>query len=140
MKRFLSIILALAIPISTVWAGHGKHGGRSGYHGRHGGHFSSMSPRGGHKFSRSGPKFSPSKWGTYRNWSGRKWGGGKWSGGSRDFVPLFGLGHSLRALLRLLSLWVLPLVQVRIWLSLLLGLVPILPLGLSLLVLSFVLV
>src|SRR5262249_55573612 len=46
-----------------------------------------MSPRGGHKFSRSGPKFSPSKWGTYRNWSGRKWGGSKWSGGSRDWDP-----------------------------------------------------
>src|SRR5262249_19078259 len=135
MKRFLSIILALAIPISTVWAGHGKHGGRSGYHGRHGGHFSSMSPQGGHKFSRSGPKFSRGKWGTYRNWSGRKW-----SGGGRGWYPLFGLGHSLRALLRLFFLWGLPLLQVRIWLSLLLGLVPILALGLSLLVLSFVLV
>jgi hypothetical protein len=77
MKTFFSIILGVAVSISTVRAGHGGHGGYHGGHGGyHGGHFSSISPRGGHKFSRSGPKFSRGGSGTYRNWSGRNWSGG----------------------------------------------------------------
>ena len=39
-----------------------------------------MSPRGGHKFSRSGSKFTRGASGTYRNWSGRNWSRGNWSG------------------------------------------------------------
>jgi len=107
MKTLLSIILAVAVSISTVRAergGHGGHGGHSGhggyhgghggyhggyggYHGGHGGHFSSISPRGGHKFSRSGSKFSRGASGKYRNWSGRNW-----SGGDR-FVFIGGFGY-----------------------------------------------
>src|SRR5713101_3609079 len=68
MKAFFSIILAVAVSIGTVRAEHGGHGG----------HFSSMSPRGGHKFSRSGSKFSRGASGKYRNWSGRNWGGDNW--------------------------------------------------------------
>jgi hypothetical protein len=89
MKTFFSIILGVAVSISTVRAGHGGHsghggyhGGRGGYHGGHGGHFNSISPRGGHKFSRSGPKFSRGGSGAYRNWSGGNWSGRNWSGGN----------------------------------------------------------
>jgi hypothetical protein len=83
MKTFLSIILAVAVSISTALAKHGGRGGHrghGGYHGKHSKHFSSISPRGGRKFSRGGS-------GKYRNWSGRNWRGRSWSGGnwSRDW-------------------------------------------------------
>jgi len=91
VKTLFSIILGVAVSISTVRAGHGGHGGdgghrgyhggHGGYHGGHGGHFSSISPRGGHKFSGSGSKFTRGASGTYRNWSGRNWSRGNWSGG-----------------------------------------------------------
>ena len=74
MKALFSIILAVAVSISTVRAergGHGGHGKHGGYHGGHGGHFSSISPRGGHKFSRGGSKFS----------RGGKWRADNWGGG-----------------------------------------------------------
>jgi hypothetical protein len=83
VKAFLSIILAVALSISTAMAKHGGRGGHSGhggYHGKHGKHFSSVSPRGGRNFSRSGPKFSRGKSAKYRNWGGRNWRGGNWSG------------------------------------------------------------
>jgi hypothetical protein len=96
MKTFLSIILAVAVSISTVRAGHGGHGGyhggHGGYYGGHGGHFSSISPRGGHKFSRSGSKFSRATSGTYRNWNGGNWSGRNWSGGDR-FIFSGGFGY-----------------------------------------------
>src|ERR1043166_2845560 len=82
MKTFFSIILAVAVSIGTVRAGHGGHGGQGKHGGYHGGHFSSISPRGGHKFSRNGSTFSRGKSGTYRNWGGRKWSGGTWGGGN----------------------------------------------------------
>jgi len=114
MKTLFSIILAVAVSISTVRAGHGGQGGRGGhggyhgghggyqgghggYHGGHGGHFSSMSPRGGHKFSRSGSTFSRGgKW-SGGKWSGGKWSGGNWSGrnwgGGDRFVFIGGFGY-----------------------------------------------
>jgi hypothetical protein len=52
MKAFFSIILAVAVSISTALAKHGGQRGHGGYHGKHGKHFSSVSPRGGYKFSR----------------------------------------------------------------------------------------
>ena len=55
MKAFFSIVLAIAVSISTAVAKHGKHGkhgGHGGYHGKHSKYFSSRSARGGHKFSR----------------------------------------------------------------------------------------
>jgi hypothetical protein len=64
VKAFLSIILAVAVSISTALAKHGGHGGHrghGGYHGKHGKHFSSISLRSGRKFSRG-------KSGKYRNW------------------------------------------------------------------------
>jgi len=70
VKAFLSIILAIAVSISTALA---KHGGHGGHHGKHGKHFSS--------FSRSGSKFNRGASGKYRNWDGRNWRGGNWSGG-----------------------------------------------------------
>ena len=42
MKAFFSIILAVALSISTAMAKHGGHGGHrghGGYHGKHGKHF-----------------------------------------------------------------------------------------------------
>jgi len=95
MKTFFSIILAVAVSISTVRAGHGGHGGHrghGGYHGGHGGHFSSISPRGGHKFSRSGSKFSRGGNWSGGNWGGGNWGGGNWSGGDR-FIFSGGFGY-----------------------------------------------
>jgi hypothetical protein len=96
MKTFFSIILAVAVSIGTVWAGHDRHGGHGGnrghggYHGGHGGHFSSISPRGGHNFSRSGSKFSRGgKW-TAGKWTGGIWGGGNWSGDRFIFSDGFG--------------------------------------------------
>jgi hypothetical protein len=87
MKAFFSIILALAVSISTALAKHGGHGGHRGhgrYHGKQDKHFSSVSSRGGHKFSRSGSeKFSRGNSGKYRNWGGRNWSGGNWSGNWR---------------------------------------------------------
>jgi hypothetical protein len=80
MKAFFSIILAVALSMSTALAKHGGHGGHGGYHGKHAKHFSSMSPRGGRKFSRSGAQFSRATSGTYRNWRGRNWSGRNWSG------------------------------------------------------------
>ena len=94
MKAFLSIILAVAVSISTALAkqgGHGGHRGHGGYHGKHGKHFSSVSPRGGRNFSRSGWKFSRGKSGKYRNWGGNWGSGGYWSGGSR-FIFIGGFG------------------------------------------------
>src|SRR5215467_9038868 len=67
-------------------------GGHGGYHVRHGGNISWMSARGGHKFSRSGPKFGRGKSVAYRNWSGRKWSGGKWGGGKWDWHRSSGWG------------------------------------------------
>jgi hypothetical protein len=97
MKTFFLIILAVAVSISTVRAGRGGHGGHGGYRGGHGGHFSSISPRGGHKFSRSGSKFTRGTGGKYRNWSGRKWSGGNWSsrnwGGGDRFIFSAGFGY-----------------------------------------------
>ncbi len=72
MKAFFSIILAVAISISTALAKHGgqrKHGKHQGKHGKD---FSS--------FSRSGPKFSRGASGKYLNWGGRNWRGSNWSG------------------------------------------------------------
>jgi len=93
MKAFLSIILAVAVSISTALAKHDgqrKHGKHQGKHGKH---FTSVSPRGGGNFSQSGWKFSRGKSAKYRNWGGRNWregnwsgdwlSGGYWSGGSR---------------------------------------------------------
>jgi hypothetical protein len=101
MKTLLSIILAVAVSISTALAkhggGHGGHRGHGGYHGKHGKHFSSISPRGGRKFSRSGSQFSRGTSGKYRNWSGRNWGGRNWSGrnwsGSDRFIFIGGYGY-----------------------------------------------
>src|SRR6266508_3220006 len=94
MKTFFSIILAVALSISTALA---KHGGRGGYHAKHSKHFSSRSARGGHKFSRSGSKFSRAKSGKYANWSGRNWSGGNWSGrnwgGGSGFIFIGGFGY-----------------------------------------------
>ena len=77
MKAFLSIILAVALSVSTAMAKKGGHGGHRGhgpgYHGKHGKHFSSVSPRGGRNFSRGTS-------GKYRNWAGRNWRGGNWGG------------------------------------------------------------
>ncbi len=104
MKAFLSIILAVAVSMSTALAKHGGHGGghrgHGGYQGKHGKHFSSISSRGGHKFNRSGSKFSRGKSGKYRNWGGRSWSGGNWSGNWRHnrffgdrFIFIGGLGY-----------------------------------------------
>jgi hypothetical protein len=106
MKAFFSIVLAVALSMSTALAkhggrgGHGGHGKHSGYQAKHSKHFSSRSARGGHhkqgkyvssrsarggqKFSRSASKFSRGKsvkYGSWRgqNWSGRNWGR-NWSG------------------------------------------------------------
>jgi hypothetical protein len=92
MKTFFSIILAVAVSISTVRAERGGHGGHGGYHGGHGGYFRSISSRGGHNFSRSGPKFSRATSGTYRNWSGGNWSGHNWNGGDR-FIYSGGFGY-----------------------------------------------
>ena len=67
MKTFFSIILALAVPISTALAKHDgqrKHGKHQGKHGKD---FSS--------FSRSESKFSRGASGKYRNWGAET---GKW--------------------------------------------------------------
>src|SRR6266567_1990720 len=103
---FLSCFAAMTLIAPAVNAaprsggGHGgpggQHGGPGAYHGAqrgaHGGHFSSISPRGGHKFSRSGSTFSRGgKWGG-GNWSGGNWSGRNWSGGDR-FVFIGGFGY-----------------------------------------------
>jgi hypothetical protein len=82
---FVSCFAAVTLTASAVNAaprGHGGHGRHGGYHGKH---FSSISPRGGHKFSRSSPKFSRGTSGTYRNWGGGKWSGGNWGGSNWDW-------------------------------------------------------
>ena len=150
MKAFLSIILAVAVSISTALAKHGGHGGHrghGGYHGKHGKHFSSVSPRGGRNFSRSGWKFSRSKSGKYRNWGGRNWrgrnwsgdwgSGGYWSGGNRfifmgggypyywNWYPYWGWRYPY-SVLQLLSLVFVPLRQLfRIKTAILWALTPI---------------
>ena len=83
MKAFFSIVLAIALSLSTALAKHGGHGGHRGHHAKHakhGKHFSSRSMRGGHKFNRGRSKFSRAKSGKYRNWSGRNWNRGNWRG------------------------------------------------------------
>jgi hypothetical protein len=108
MKTFFSIVLAVAVSISSAWAGRGGHGGHGGQHGKHGKHFSSVSQRGGHAFSRGGSKFSRARSGTWGGhkwsggyWAGRKWNGGYWGGrnwnggywnGGR-FIFIGGLGY-----------------------------------------------
>jgi len=90
----VAAFLGLTPPIYAK-GGHGGHrgpGGHGGYHVRHGGNISWMSARGGHKFSRSGPKFGRGKSVAYRNWSGRKWSGGKWGGGKWDWHRSSGWG------------------------------------------------
>src|SRR5712671_5737732 len=90
---FLSWFAAMTLIASGVNAAPHSGGG----HGGHGGHCSSISPRGGHKFSRSGSTFSRSgKWSGGKwsggKWSGGKWSGGNWSGGDR-FVFIGGFGY-----------------------------------------------
>ena len=78
----VAAFLALTPP-TYAKGGHGGHRGqgRHGtYHVRQGGHFNSASARGGHKFSRGGPKISRGKSVAYRNWSARKWSGDVWGG------------------------------------------------------------
>jgi hypothetical protein len=101
MKTFFSIILAVAVSISTALAkqgGHGKQGGHrghGGYHGKQAKQFSSISPRGGSKVSRSGSKFSRGKSVKYGKWSGGNWSGDSWRYGfSGDrFIFIGGLGY-----------------------------------------------
>src|SRR5262249_25976393 len=64
----VAAFLGLTPPIYAK-GGNGGHrgpGGHGGYHVRHGGNISWMSARGGHKVSRSGPKFGRGKSVAYR--------------------------------------------------------------------------
>src|SRR5260370_71844 len=67
MKTFLSIILAVAVSISTVRAergGHDAHGGHGRYHGEHGGYYSNgYYPSYGYGFA------YPYYWDWYPSWS-----------------------------------------------------------------------
>jgi hypothetical protein len=105
MKMFFSIILALALSLSTALATHGgdgEHRGHGGYHGKHAKHgkyFVPRSARSGHKFSRSESKFSRGKSGKYRKWSGRNWSRDNWNGDWRNnrfsvdqFIAIGGFG------------------------------------------------
>ena len=91
MKAFLSIILAVAVSISTAMAKHGGHGGHrghGGYHGKHGKHYSSVSARGGRNSAAANRQNT--HWAatgaaeTGEAVIGRRLGnGGYWGGGSR---------------------------------------------------------
>jgi Putative peptidoglycan binding domain len=112
MKTFFSIVLAVALSMSTALAKHGGrggHGGHGGYQAKYSKHFSSRSPRGGHgkqgKYSssrsaRGGQKFSRGKSVKYGSGRGRNWDGGNWSGdwgyygfSGGPFISIGGFGY-----------------------------------------------